>query len=300
MKGYYGHKNLWDEILLIGVINWIFSNYDLKELKIITPTPDWLKSWLDRNQHIINTDLSNIQFCKRYPFFAKNTIHFWGGGEVLTDQRLFPFDWWLYAIKYFFVVLFQDFVLLWGIGKIRKKRTRILYDFLLPRAKKIVVREEKSFNIAQKYNWNVALYRDFALDVFEAGLEKQHKNGSNKEKLSEAGLENEQYSLINWNPYIKNKTDWKKLFEFVKNSDCLVYFVPGDIAEDLWIYQILKLHYPNLQIYDRTKYNIDEIISFFANAECWLWTRLHFLLLLKFLNKQYQSISYQDKIDKLI
>lgn len=272
---------------MIWLINYIFNNYDLNLLKIISPNPDWLSSWLDKNKDLLDIDINKITFSQKYPFFTKNTIHFRWGGEVLTDQRSFPYDGYLYPIKFFNKIFFEDFVLFWWIWKINKKRTKYLYNFLLPKAKNIVVREKDSFNIAKSYNKNTIQYHDFAIDVLD------------KFKIEKKSISNN--ILINWNPYIKSKYDRQKLFKAcqIQNNE-KIYFVPWDISEDISVYQILRSQYKNIEIYDRSDKSIKEIIDFFSTAKSGVGARLHFLLILKYLSIPYQSISYQDKISKLI
>ena len=78
------------------------------------------------------------------------------------------------------------------------------------------------------------------------------------------------------------------------------YFFPADIKEDIKFYSLLKSQCEDLQIYDWTNKTIQETFDFFAKAKYWVWARLHFLLLLKYLDKDFDALSYQEKIDKLI
>ncbi len=167
--------------------------------------------------------------------------------------------------------------------------TKFLYKIILPRADKIVCRDNKSYKIAKYYNESSVYYKDFAIDIINSVLKESKEEWDNN------------YLIINWNPYVKSKSDWKNLFSYA-NSEIYdkVYFIPGDISQDLPIYQIIKSQANNLEIYDRTKYTIEEIVDFFSKSQWWLWARLHFLLILHLASKKYYPIVYQDKVQKVL
>lgn len=291
LKGYYWYKNLWDEILLLWVINRIFKNNEIDVLYIEAWNIEWLNYWLKKNSNILDVDISLIHVVNRIPFFSVKWVYFFWWWEVLTSQRPFPYDWRLYVVKYLFIILFWKFNLLWWIWKVNSKLTDLLYKILLPRANKIILRDKYSFEIVNNYtNNNSLLYRDFALDVFDIV----------STVWCPKCLKDNNFSLINANPYIKDTSSRKSLFKFLADNSENIYFVPWDIWEDIVSYKILKSECEKLKIYDRTVSSVFEIYSFFSCATNWLWARLHFLLLLKYLSIPMKSIAYQDKVTKLI
>jgi hypothetical protein len=42
-----------------------------------------------------------------------------------------------------------------------------LYSYMLPKAQRIVMREQTSVDLVSRYSKHVELYRDFACDVFD-------------------------------------------------------------------------------------------------------------------------------------
>ena len=53
LKGYYGYQNFWDEMLLFGVIEKIFSDYQVEQLVIEIGDLEWIKQRKERNLNFI-------------------------------------------------------------------------------------------------------------------------------------------------------------------------------------------------------------------------------------------------------
>lgn len=292
MKCYYGYKNRWDELLAIWVIQWIFHNCSIEKLYIESWDKNWMKNWIDMNNDLLNKNVMNkivVVWKDWYKNLESDLKLFLGWGELFTDQRPFPYDGWNYLLKFWKQIWKWNVVMLWWIGKVWKFRTNILYNLTLRQAEKIVVREKTSYELAKKYNKNTELYHDFALDVIDLA----------KNELVERKSD---YILINVNSHImKDEKNIEKILNFVKENEWKqIYFFSCDFYDDLKYYDFFCEKIPGMKLYDRTKYSIKETLKFLAGCENAIWTRLHFLLVLKYLGKNFVPIVYQEKIEKLI
>lgn len=61
----------------------------------------------------------------------------------------------------------KPFVLLGGIETPMSFRQKILYKYLLPKADKIICREESSYKVAHRYNKKSQLFTDFSVPVID-------------------------------------------------------------------------------------------------------------------------------------
>ncbi|UFX82874.1 polysaccharide pyruvyl transferase family protein [Candidatus Absconditicoccus praedator] len=287
LMGYYGYKNFGDELILISLLNYLQKNYRIHSFWIQTPDPEWLEHWLNTNTKFLDVDTQKIDFFRNSKKFVFDTdvMYFWGGGEVLSGQRSFPFDGWKYPIKHLWSVLTGNFVLLGGVGSDDCLRTKLLYKLILPKASDIILRDQDSLMLSKKYNTESTLYHDFALDVFD--------------RCEEGKVESKNL-LVNMNPYVYHKDDFQKIFKIIKEFDGPKYFFPADIGEDTRYWSFLKQRDQDLQLFDRTCKNIQEIYEFFQKADSGVGARVHFLLLLKYLGKDIYPIAYQEKVNKLI
>lgn len=290
LKGYYGYKNFWDEILLLWLLPWIQEQFTPSRLVIETWDVEWLQERLDRHEAY----LWNMKFSIRLVDKRTYIKHWWwekifGWWEVFTDARPLPYNGWNYLIGFFSDILLSNYHIVGGIWTIKRRSTKRLYSMLLRKAKSITVRENFSYDIASTYNKNVSLYHDFAYDI----LDRVHVTEE---------MNREPYYIINVNPYIWNEETKTKIMEFVKtNNETATYrFVPWEIWSDWWYYELLRIHIPELRYYDRTENSIDEICSFFSWSSWWIAARLHVLLLLKYYNKSLIPLVYQEKVQKII
>lgn len=53
LKGYYGYKNLGDELLLFGVLSWLANEGEAKKIVIESGDPIWLTQWIKRHHAIL-------------------------------------------------------------------------------------------------------------------------------------------------------------------------------------------------------------------------------------------------------
>lgn len=317
LRGYYGYKNFGDELLFFGVVKQLSVKYPLTKLFVEVGdasrmedrvrenyqgvlSEQQLKSikFVNARQHTYKIITHMINFLGRWKY--KKIFKFFGGWEVLSDERWFPHDGRNIPLLFNYSVKKWQFVLLWWIGKIRKSWTEELYNYLLPKAKNILVRDRDSYNIAKEvctknkepwqkelYN-SVTLYQDFAQEtIMNAKFRIQNSEWK--------------YILININKQSVDAGNLKKITEFCsKYPNHKKIFFPCDMNDDRLCFSTIQKHISALELYDRTKHTLSESLSLFYHADAGIGARLHFLLPLKLYKKQIVAIPYADKINKLI
>jgi len=305
LKGYYGYKNFWDELLFFGVVNRIFSHYpEINQLVVEVWNKSWMEYRVKKNyQEYFNKEqfqklcfveikqhrrkrithlLSLIGFWK-----YKKHFKFFGGWEVLSDERNFPHDWRNIPLLFWSTIRKGNFMLIWGIWKPQKNISKFLYNILLPRAKWIILREETSYKTVIKRNKFSSIHQDFSQDII-----KNQKCHNQKP---------EEYVLINANTKSWNPKTKKDIIDFCKNhaNNPKIYF-PCDMNDDINCFYELQKDIPDLEIYDRTKNSLWDSLCLFKNSTAAIGARLHFLLPLKIYNKKFIAIKYAEKIYKMI
>jgi polysaccharide pyruvyl transferase WcaK-like protein len=153
LKGYYGYKNFGDELLLFGVVKRIFSEYpQINHLVIEVNNKIRIEYRVKKNYHdyLSKEQYSRISFVeikqhrrKRFTHllsmlgFAKyrNYFKFFGGGEVLSDERGFPHDGRNILLLFAPIIRKGKFILLGGIGtpKRREQNCFMISSFLEPK-----------------------------------------------------------------------------------------------------------------------------------------------------------------------
>ena len=96
------------------------------------------------------------------------------------------------------------------------------------------------------------MYDDFSKKIFEAGQKsKEEKN-----------------LLINISPKYFNKENLENIKKFIEkySSDCKKIYFPADINLDKVLFTDIRKIVPDLEIYDRTKHNLQDTIDLFSNC----------------------------------
>jgi len=255
----------------------------------------------------------------------KKYFKVFGGWEVLDESRKFPHNGWNLFLLHHYSIKKKNFILVGWIGTDKKKYTKKLYKYLLPRAKKIICREEWSVKIAKNYcKNNVVLHEDFSESSLQTVISTETQwsgeislkterdlSTSPIDRVSstldsqESGtveMTNERKTiLINVWPKYFTKENIKKIKKYIKKYDKYKkIFFSADINFDKQFYYGLRKSIPDLQIYDRTKHSLSETLDLFKNCEGWIGSRLHFLYPLKVFKKNFVSISDSDKVKKMI
>lgn len=286
LKWYYWYKNFWDELLLFWVLNFLNKNFETKNIFIQAWDKNWLNYWLQKNEKYLSK--------KNYICIEKNEkpnfdllVIWWGDGF----SAKFPHNWFNYILKHFSKIKSWNFVILGWISTPIWFQNKI-YNFILPRAKKIILREKWSLELAKKYNERSYLYEDFAFE----SLVSWSKNNV------DINVDKGKYVVYNVNKYVENPetiNSCKDFYEKYKNFDQV--YMPFDINyNDQKYYQILKQYIPNLKFYDWTQHSLDESIKFLACSKAWIWARLHFLIVMKYFWKDFFPFVYQEKVQKFL
>jgi len=312
LKWFYGYRNFGDELLLLGVIKRIFSNYEIKELVIESGDKTWLELRLKENLSIVKIDLSQIEVVPiqqhKYKIIThltnflalgkyKKYFKFFGWWEVLNTERKFPRNGRNIPLLHRYSVRNWQFVLLWGIWKSNTKSIVKLYKKLLPKAQKIVLREKSSYDIVDNFlksqkipQSNIELYHDFSLDILEIAKTQFSVNKKSSD-----------YLLINVNSHIYNDETIQKIRKFcTQNPEIEKIFFPCDMSDDLTFFKSLQKEIPDLILFDRTKHSLIQTLSFLANAKSGIGARLHFLYPLKIFKVPFEAMVYKAKVQKMI
>lgn len=306
LRWFYGYKNFGDELLFFGVVDRIFSHYpELEDLVVEVNNKTWMEYWVKKNYHeyLSKQQYTKVSFVEIKQHRWKRLTHtlsllgfgkykkffkFFGGGEVLSDERPFPHDGRNIPLLFNATIRKWNFMLLGGIGTPRKRRTKILYKLLLPRAQGIITREEISYNTAIMWNGHTSLYQDFSQNSIE-------KTSCKNSPIWWS------YVLINsnlksWNPETK-----QHIVDFCKThaQHKKIYF-PCDMNDDIYCFADLQQDIPDLEMYDWTKHSLQDSLCVFKETTAAIGARLHFLLPLKIFKKPFTAIKYAEKISKMI
>lgn len=180
----------------------------------------------------------------------------------------------------------KHFVLLGGIWDPQKASTKLLYRYLLPRAKAVVTREKTSFAIAKKWTDKAISYHDFSEDVFAT----VHPKTLTKQTI-----------LVNLNEKSHTLAHIHQIKSFVHQfPGADIVYVPCDITDDALLYTQLKLEIPQIRYYDWTNHSLKDILKLFAGCTAGIGARLHFLIPLKLYHKPFVPIVYAHKVEKML
>ena len=178
----------------------------------------------------------------------------------------------------------------------------MLFKKIFPKANEILCRESASLSRAKNY-WaqNIVLYQDFSKDVL-SNYNTNKEFTKNKWYIGDKDTNQPKYVLINISPKYFTQDNLEKLKNFVWkcSDDCKKIFFPADINLDKEYYSEIRKFVPDLEIYDWTKHKLGETISLFKMCDGGIWSRLHFLYLLQYFEKNFESISNSDKVKKMI
>ncbi len=137
LRGYYGYRNFGDELLFFGVVRRLFVKYPLTKLFVEVGNKSRMEDRIRENYQGLLTEkqLNSIKLVNakqhKYKYIThlvnflglskyKKIFKFFGGGEVLSDERPFPHDGRNLPILFNYSVRKGQFVLLGGIGKSKK------------------------------------------------------------------------------------------------------------------------------------------------------------------------------------
>jgi len=318
LKGYYGYQNFWDEMLLFGVIEKIFSDYQVEQLVIEVGDLEWIKQRKERNLNFITeyyrfrgveVNREKIQFFQ--PHQRSQTILsqrikallpakwltylalilgkspyrsffkvFWGG-EVIEETRPFPHNGRNIPFLYLRSILQRRFELWGGFGPQTKWTTKLLSSFLFRYAKRILARDDHSYHLAKKANPNSHKRADFSKGILDYFLEH-----------ASAYPESAPYGLLNYSPLTNTAPEQLKsqLASTLKRR----YFA-SDAKFDAPFFHSLSKIFP-LTAYDWTTKSLPETLSFIRKSKVWIWSRLHFLYCFKVFELPFHTLHQSQKL----
>lgn len=309
LKGYYGYKNLWDEFLLLGLLSWLSwvsaQEGSIEHIVIETKNKERLTARLSENKQYFTVPLEVITAVGPDNIYKKDPtyIKLFGGGEVISDARPFPYNGRNYLMKFADTIFRNRFWILWGVWTERKIGTKWLYTQILWRAERVVVREKSSFDVASKYTKKAQLYHDFCLNLLEQVLPRKAKKPlpTNTSSSKIATSKTTQNILINVNTYIRNSTTKEKIKELTKQfPEATFWFMPAEIWSDDTLFAQIQEIIPTIKLYDRTEYSVEETCKFIQTIDYGLAARLHVLLLLDYFGVPFTALIYQEKIVKML
>lgn len=301
IRWYYGYKNFWDELLLLGVISYLHEKYSISTFIILTPDTNWLDFRLSHHPFWVTLHLETVS---SFPLFLpKNSLFVLWWGEVLTDARPFPYNWRSYFFKHSFHFLCSDFLLVGGIWTIKKLWSSFLYKLLLPYAKEVVMRDLSSYDIANMYCNTAVHYHDFAFDALSI-----QENSSLCKKETDKTIHQwwNPYVIINVNIHIWNKQSKKLLKSHVRwfdESEYIYYFFPASVGiddADSLLFSQLQNIFPTIRMIDRTKYSLSHIKEFFVWSDLVISARLHVVLMWLHAGVETIPLVYQEKVQRLM
>lgn len=148
------------------------------------------------------------------------------------------------------------------------------------------------------------MYQDFAQEIilkYQGTREQGVGTRDEREGPSTTSQITSPYILININKQSIDKENIQKIIDFCTHyPDHKKLFFPCDMNDDKHCFASIKKYISDLEIYDWTKYSLQESLSLFYHADAGIGARLHFLLPLKLYEKPMIAIPYADKINKLI
>lgn len=320
LKGYYGYQNFWDELLMFGVIEEIFSRYEVEDLVIEVGNTQRIDERIQKNQAFlalyyqergVQIDRNRIHFfspeeyfaqksffwlnfpnkwksyinifCRKHPFHHYFKI-FWGG-EVIDESRSFPHNWRNLLLLYTKTIFEKNFALRWGLGSQKNFFTRWLTRFLVESAKSLLLREKHSFHVCQHILWTkqkkAELFHDFSQNIINFWI-KTYQTQQQKD-----------ITLINFSPSFDNT---KRIFfdkKWISKTSIVVF--PCDLSFDI-INIATYLPWISYTIFNWTQSDLLWIFSLFSGVKLGIWSRLHFLYCLKQLSTNYITMSKSVKL----
>ena len=205
VKWYYWYMNMGDELLLLWLVNWIQKEYSPDFLYIESWDVSFLNKRLVSCQQYLLLDIKNIRVVWRNEKkYREGTFKIFGWGEVITDERKIPYNWWNYLLWFFGDVVRKNFAVVWWIWTQKKIWTWFLYTCLLWRAQRVVVRDTTSHGVASMYK-KTELYHDFCYDLLT--------------QIQPINPEKKPYIIFNINKYLRNnpkKNMLEKIYIFFR------------------------------------------------------------------------------------
>lgn len=171
IHGYYGYGNRGDELLLLGLLEFLAQfpqKHAYQQVCIRVADAKAVQSRLDRHSlslpfELILDDSSwrkDLKTVVRVLYRYRGADVLWGAGEVLSERRGVFHGGWNYPLQYLPWVLRSRHIICGGIETAKKRYQKLLYRFVLPRAHTIVSRDAVSYATARTYHQDAQLFQD--------------------------------------------------------------------------------------------------------------------------------------------
>jgi polysaccharide pyruvyl transferase WcaK-like protein len=160
VKGYYGYKNLGDELILFSVLNRIEETLKPDQISLISGNPEWLETRLMNHKEFFPPLLKKLTFLPQpnkweylkqvLGFGKKYDFYVFGGGQVIDEERKFPHNGRNLPLLYRGAINKGNFALIGGIGTQNKDGTALLQKMLLEKATIVILRDSFSEGLSEK------------------------------------------------------------------------------------------------------------------------------------------------------
>ena len=319
LKCFYWYRNLWDELLFWWILDYIDTAYTtVDELTIEVADVEWMQTRWTRNsgflqdlkiaQGFISQQkiIKFVEISKDIRDNFKYDIYFFWWGEVFAESRGFH-GGRNYLLRYAWAIHMKPFVLLGGIETPTQFRQKTLYKYLLPKADKIICREESSYKVAHHYNKKSQLFTDFAvpvIDKYRHMISAHHTQTLTShdtydlQKISQ--LVGKKYIVLNMIASMSTDESYVLIEKFIAQYPDHTMVYVGATSDDTYYATWLQGVYPEMIVYDWKEYSLVQILSLFQHAQAGIGCRLHFLLLLQEFHRDRYALVYAEKVKKLI
>lgn len=316
LVGNRGHKNMWDEIILIGLMKLLLEQW--KEIYVATTDKLWLENF---HKQFFST--KNITYVMELPkgfrsflrfikniwdikyYFKTNTVIV-GGGEILTEETAYCRIYWFMSI-WISLILWKKLYLMWGIQIPKKLGNRLIYNFFTKKSKHIYARDYDTVKELQADGVkNVSFFMDtsFFLKKSEEhkNIRQQKKNKWNYKWKIPKNKWNEKFVVINLNRKGEKFYDdlVKKTKKYIEKW-YTIYYVPvcKSVADDdMRFYEKLLQKFSDMKILDWEE-DFDWFLEKLSQANDVITPRLHLFLVSSYLGIDIEVFEYQRKIIKM-
>jgi polysaccharide pyruvyl transferase CsaB len=300
--GYYGFKNLGDELLLIKILEDLQKVVPQAKFYIWTSDPNFtenfLKEFLVKSVYRDNPEdtVSAIKNSDIVILGGGGIIQEYYGINVVDLFRNFGKGVASYAIPPLIGKIFKKKVFYWCLG-----HSPVITDeaisfsrFFYSLADVITLRDEYSFSTLKELikEEKTSIYLDVD-PLLDLDLSKYLKEP--KEKI--LGV-----SLRSWfnNKFLIEKVS-QALNELLKeDKDLKLFLIPFDLNLDIEIIEALKNYFPSDRLYSFEIKTLEDVIEALSQCKFFLGMRLHSLILAYKLNKPFLTLSYDVKTEEFV
>ena len=309
IKWYYGYKNLWDELIIFSLLNWVDERFNPDKISIECWDEKWLENWIIKHKaFLIPWILEKLNFLPRPNWKEKMQLCLWmrrdlydfiilGWWEVVDESRSFLYRGWNLFFQYRRSIKQWLAAIVWWLGTNKKLWTSFLQEFFVKNSNIIILRDRNSFELTKEIlerNWqNREDKAEYDGDLTLSLLEET------KEIFAEEKIESKRdpYYLVNFSPLCDKEESFKLIRKFADSHKKMqpIYIACSE-WEDKTFFDDIQEILPNCEYFDRTQANIAETLKLFYCVEGGIGARLHFLYILKFFGKEFVKLHDSHKI----